>query len=587
MSNPDDYFLATQQAADDALFVADRRDGITVTPLIDGIDTFRAMEQAIAGARTTVHMAAWILNPDVPLQAAPKVSATLAARDFKKPVKTWGDLLATVAGLGAKVRILLTDYDPIIQAELHRMTWSSYQRLQASARARGGGNMEILPSLHLHEATSVRLTLAQVVLITKLRDKLNEAVTKFGLRVALSQVALMPRLETFLRFDMPTRMFVAHDPPEGIRVVSHHQKICIVDRTTGFCGGLDVQTGRLDDKGRHKKGWHDTHCRVDGQLAADLDRNFIGRWNAELTDFHEFIAESSVPIAKNADRVSPIAMPTAAVGAGTGTARGQLLRTISVKQSDAELPLLRRDDVLKAYQKAISLAEQFVYIENQYVRDERLADWLIARAAAKPALVVILVLPVAPEEIVNPPSDTDEGTKLGLFLQHTVVTKLIAGLGARFGVYSLVQQETAAGKLKNHPTNFLGSPQVYVHSKTMIIDDSWATIGSANTNPRSFEVDTEANIHWVDPVSVKKLRIDLWRDLLGVQPNIDGWAPNEFLMRWNALAASNKTAAPAQRKGLVVPHDPENLKDAQVDSTRIRHQFAELGDVPADNDALA
>jgi phosphatidylserine/phosphatidylglycerophosphate/cardiolipin synthase-like enzyme len=368
MPNPDDFFLTAQQTSDDANFLAARRDGVTVTPLIDGIETFREMEKAIATAQSTVHLAAWILNPEVPLQAANEVKQALKVRDVRRPVKNWGDLLSTVAGLGVKVAVLLTDFDPIVQAPLHLMTWRTYAKLQASAKANGGGNMQILPSLHEHLVASLRAFYAATTMLNvRLADKLNEAVTTVGAAAALSQVQFMPRLEGILDFDRATLRFtpiVTATSPAGIRAVSHHQKICIVDRTTGFCGGLDVQTGRLDAKGFHARGWHDTHLKVDGPLAADLDRNFIGRWNAEMADFHAFIATASIPVAKNADQVTAIPMSTTAVPAGTGPGKGQLIRTITQANATSELPTLKRDDILLAYQKAIGLAEKYVYIHG-------------------------------------------------------------------------------------------------------------------------------------------------------------------------------------------------------------------------------
>jgi hypothetical protein len=63
------YFLAADKTDNDLYFLAPARSGVTVTAFVDGIVTFQAMERAIAGAKTSVHMAAWILYPEVPVQA--------------------------------------------------------------------------------------------------------------------------------------------------------------------------------------------------------------------------------------------------------------------------------------------------------------------------------------------------------------------------------------------------------------------------------------------------------------------------------------------------------------------------------------
>ena len=57
------------------------------------------------------------------------------------------------------------------------------------------------------------------------------------------------------------------------------------------------------------------------------------------------------------------------------------------------------------------------------------------------------------------------------------------------------------------PGNWL---DVYIHSKLMIIDDVFTTLGSANINTRSMEVDSELNICVEDPAVAKPLRKQLW-----------------------------------------------------------------------------
>ena len=54
---------------------------------------------------------------------------------------------------------------------------------------------------------------------------------------------------------------------------------------------------------------------------------------------------------------------------------------------------------------------------------------------------------------------------------------------------------------------------IYVHAKTLIVDDAFYTIGSANINIRSLHVDTEVNIAVRDnnQGDVAKYRNDLWR----------------------------------------------------------------------------
>ena len=52
---------------------------------------------------------------------------------------------------------------------------------------------------------------------------------------------------------------------------------------------------------------------------------------------------------------------------------------------------------------------------------------------------------------------------------------------------------------------------VYIHSKLMIIDDVFTTLGSTNINTRSMEVDSELNICVEDPAVARPLRKQLWK----------------------------------------------------------------------------
>lgn len=67
--------------------------------------------------------------------------------------------------------------------------------------------------------------------------------------------------------------------------------------------------------------------------------------------------------------------------------------------------------------------------------------------------------------------------------------------------------------------------RTYVHTKTVIVDDVWATIGSANANVRSYTNDTEINCCFIDGrtdsnglrVSVRDYRRALWAEHLGMR----------------------------------------------------------------------
>ena len=60
-----------------------------------------------------------------------------------------------------------------------------------------------------------------------------------------------------------------------------------------------------------------------------------------------------------------------------------------------------------------------------------------------------------------------------------------------------------------------GRSNIYVHSKIMLIDDAWATIGSCNLHANSLFGHTEMNASFSDPNVVRALRCDLLAEHIG------------------------------------------------------------------------
>src|SRR5690606_21302610 len=136
--------------------------------------------------------------------------------------------------------------------------------------------------------------------------------------------------------------------------------------------------------------------------------------------------------------------------------------------------------ILEAYQRAIHNAERFIYIENQYFTSHDIIDALIFRMKddSKPRLEIIIVLPIKPDLPGYPDRHIDNVNQL----------KAVAkSKGHQLGVYTMWSRSKTAGA--GNDTQIM---PVYVHSKMAIIDDKWATVGSANLDG------TSLNYHEVD-----------------------------------------------------------------------------------------
>jgi phosphatidylserine/phosphatidylglycerophosphate/cardiolipin synthase-like enzyme len=379
------------------------------------------------------------------------------------------------------------------------------------------------------------------------------------------------------------RFSLGSSPEPRAFIASHHQKFCVVDGKIAFCGGMDVTPLALDTM-RHERSrsnWHDIHSLIKGMVVTDIERGFRERWNVETLAFSKRVGElEAVKPDKGILRFPKLTVasdPGRRAEKTPGTDVVQALRTVSVDQPGRPLPEVKRADIRDAYSRAIDAAQSFVYLENQYFRSPEFTKLLIARHRKVPRLQVILVIPIAPEELSDPKS-ADARDLHPAAVQIKEIERLIDAFRDNFGVFSLVVRAKAE---KNNFTNAHGSPQLYLHSKICIVDDLFATIGSANINGRSLEMDTELNIGWFHNKRVRDFRLRLWRHLLGSarSSDIDTWAPDSFTGRWRKIADLNAKDSPASRDGFVIPHPLALLKGVAKEFPLIPETFINIHEV--------
>ncbi len=549
--------------------------GCNLEWLIDRKDAFQAMEAAVASAQRTVHMTGWIFLPSTPI-LDPKVKELLGSgRD-----KTWLDLIrfAATKDPPAVVRILPTDFDPFFYTSNHRLCWQTIRALADLTTRLGSShadNLQFFPSLHGSVTGLLSSPLLKLAAPTAtLENRIAQAVTdynKLNFRAALKLFSETPGHWSSIEPDASTKRFVVRSTARDIvNVGSHHQKTIIVDGEIGFCGGMDLTPLALNDR-RHKPQrrhgsrrrmdllWHDVQCRLTGPAVFDMEQNFFHRWQTEREQFLARLGSDLIPNAPAPGlpvlffpslRDTPKPKP-----AVKGRVKVQIHRTVSIDDPSATFKTLRRD-ILDSYEKAIGEAESFVYVENQYLRSRDMARALIARRKQKPRLQLVIVIPVAPEEFTEE-SATDPLVLQPIAIQNEIIEELRAGFGANLGIFSLVARFKSS---KGAPlTKEAGSPQIYVHTKVLIVDDKVASIGSANANGRSFFLDSEINVGWQHD-SVRQFRLDLWRELLGVDgAELAAWTPDIFVLRWKEIAARNLLLPAGRRSGFVVPHDHEKF----------------------------
>lgn len=312
-------------------------------------------------------------------------------------------------------------------------------------------------------------------------------------------------------------------------LMAHHQKTSIVDGRFAFVGGIDVMIEnngdfdrwdtkghpfhnplRLGKDGKMCHSWHDVHVVFGGPAVADVERNFRQRWNA-VVELHQqdptlILAESFAQLPEAASSTPP---------SWTGNAiHMQVTRTIPKGLYD----FVSEDGIttiLDTYKRAFAQAKQFIYIENQYLwrrtylgfenpglglphpeMEELIRS--LADALARGVIVAFLL----PDNPNVGREFTDDGLKfLWELAPHAVAT-------------GSLQAYTLCSSLQDQDQTYYRS--IYVHAKTTIVDDNWLTLGSANLNNRGMHDDTEMNVAIVHSEMVRRLRILLMAEHLGL-----------------------------------------------------------------------
>ncbi|WP_417517514.1 phospholipase D-like domain-containing protein [Minwuia sp.] len=544
--------------------------GHTVHPLIEAEETYAAIERAIAEAEREVFMAYWSLAPDLDL-------VTDRADD-------WEALLEGALQRGIRFNILLADFDPVFTFPMHRDAWRTFWRLSGLARAEGvkAGALQVICSQNPARPNlpeRIMGNLAATGEIASIVDRLNDeyAAGNAAPEDILKTVPGMWRHLDIRDGRMVRRWF----RPAELLPGSHHEKLCIVDRDVAFVGGLDIGERRFDTLDHDSDfPWHDLACRVEGPAVDLLTAHFIDRWNVELADFHRYLdrlPEHGPAIGFPRDHLHELEDAPRRGGPDMATWQGSGEVAVIASSARNEGPGGPAGDLDIGHlpdgvRDLILRAERFIYIETQFLREPLVADWLIRAAEQHPELEVIILVPRAPE-ILEPDGDWSIATKHGQWLQYRSIDRLKQALGARFGAYTLVSRQHEEPDDEPEHTA-LGAKGVYVHAKTIIVDDLHAMVGSANLNGRSFRLDTETAILWTQPDAVRHFRQRLWQLHLGtLLPDSHDPLETPSLPVWNRAAEANARARTEHRPGFAIPFRDEWASLNAVKSRLIRDRY--------------
>lgn len=273
---------------------------------------------------------------------------------------------------------------------------------------------------------------------------------------------------------------------------SHHQKIVLVDDSVAFSGGLDLtirrwdkpdhkphQEGRVDHAGESYAPFHDIQMVVDGDAALALAELVRQRWAAATC--------------LQADPPSPHGDPwPEGVQADFSDVDVALSRTVPAYYDRKEVR-----EIEALFCRAIEKAERYIYIENQYVTADSIADALLKRMKERPELQCVII------------SARDPG---GWVEARTM-------MAGRAQFMRRIRKGGIADRVHlRYPAVREGDKEsvVMVHAKLMIMDDRFLRVGSANLNHRSMGMDSECDL------SIEASDEKQEREIIGIRNRVLG-----------------------------------------------------------------
>lgn len=307
----------------------------------------------------------------------------------------------------------------------------------------------------------------------------------------------------------------------GAGIGCHHQKMVVLHvdgELTAFVGGLDLAANRYDAEphdrlsiGDERWGWHDGAVRLRGPAAARVWEVFRARWveAASLPPRDVYFPpahwERMNPEPFDADLPPAPPVPDQAA---PGTAL-QVVRSFQKWRIDQLFALYRRrwttlprqgvHEVYHALAAAIRGARRYIYLEDQYFyetpggRRSYELYGLLRDAAARGVKVVL---------VCSGRKDPADGgvnkfrRRVTGNIQRGVIDKLVPA---------------DRGNVMMHRIEDLT-----VHTKLMLVDDVFASVGSANFYSRSmYGTDSEIGTVFVTTGDqVRDLRVRLWAEHL-------------------------------------------------------------------------
>jgi phosphatidylserine/phosphatidylglycerophosphate/cardiolipin synthase-like enzyme len=502
--------------------------GNCVTFMIDGEENFRLIYQKMSEAKNSIYIANYDLDPNLQLIRSDALSRSIQITDLIASACTSESLLSQSSSSSSSSKQGNSGSSGRID--------SSYDDLYKNDNTDNDDK-----KYHQHSSTLQNLLIQKAkqkvdikIIVWEPRSIARKLPTakKRGLEGREQKVEVIKEAAKHLGIE--DYITIRLDSKAPTLTSGFHEKIIIIDNQTAFCGGQDLSHGKWDtsdhdfDNPLRDPGggpWHDIQVMIKGPILWDLIYHFNQRWVYSIWKDVKRVKEIVKPssIGSYLASTSPVSLSSALSLGDKGDIEITALRTwkqLNKKNSnknnddnDFDCSAQGGSSIRAWYETMFRKAKDSIYVEDQFLfQDKAITQILVNRLREEKNLKIITLGPMEPNlpgfifSVISKESVNNINNNLAALRK--------AGEN-RVRTYSLISQHKMLKESRK---------QIYIHSKLMIIDDKWITVGSANTDRDGFEDSTEFDLGIVSANLSQRLRVKLWREHLRVD-DMDSFPP--------------------------------------------------------------
>ncbi len=350
-----------------------------------------------------------------------------------------------------------------------------------------------------------------------------------------------------------------------------HAKTMVVDGEVAYIIGSpfkkdywDSSQHLIEDTRRRPEGVrpvHDVSIKLSGGAVYHVEEFFSQMWN--------YIAQEEY---KGQGKIKPQLQDLTIKSVGKSPV--QIVRSITPETLTNEGEL----GIFEGYRKALAQAQNYIYLENQFFTNKIIIKALKTVMGRKDDLEVIVVMNENPDNPGYKRWQNQCLEKIGVKTFEDILEH------PQIGFFTLWSTRWEMEKFTIQP--------IYVHTKVAIVDDIWATVGTANLDGSSLTYvneledfyDSEFNrnmemnaiLHENSGEEVLDLRNALWGEHLRIEEDSILKDDDGYLKLWQKIARKNLKSLKQEKpslNGQILPYSMENSAEDQLKSLNLKTTY--------------